>query len=81
MTEDQFNRLLLWQSTAATFTNDFERYCAASEEFGNDQNFIVWLDGTVNFIDRANGMTFGEYCDDNEDRRYYRRLNLLRQRN
>lgn len=62
MLEQQFNRLLRWNAAAATFTNDFERYCAASDEFGNDPNYLVWSNGTVSFIDRANGMTFEEYC-------------------
>ncbi len=63
MTEEQFKRLSLWQATAATISNSFERYCEALQLFGGDYNFAVWLDGSVRFIDHANSMTFEEYCE------------------
>lgn len=62
MDEATFKRLVLWQTEAATILDSFERFFAAMDLFGDDDNFQVWPDGSVGFIDHSKAQTFGEAC-------------------
>ena len=61
MDELKFKKLALWQQQAANIACDIDRYLQALSLFGDDDNFVVWLDGSVGLIDHAKSMTFGEF--------------------
>jgi hypothetical protein len=62
MNEEQFKRLALWQQRADLIQCKVERYFEALQLFGDDDNFEVWLDGSVGFIDHSKAQTFEEAC-------------------
>ena len=72
MNEQKRDRIILWQTLAEDYPPGFMRYTAALEMFGDDEEFIVWPDGSVGFSKPISDSspTFG---DDDE---YLVRLDL-----